>query len=140
MGTARDAHDYRFEHGSLSTVLNLGESWEFLGGAGQDGHEHYIEMTIEPMRRFKLTTRRKIIYRPVPIEFNYETIAHRLRELAFLTKGLEIFVEDERTGEKETFHYEGGIEEFVRFLNEGRNLLHPDPEIPIRLARFTVHL
>ena len=61
------------------------------------------------------------------IEFDYETIAHRLRELAFLTKGLEIFVEDERTGEKQTFLYEGGIEEFVRFLNEGRNLLHPDP-------------
>ena len=59
--------------------------------------------------------------------FDYEMIAHRLRELAFLTKGLEINVEDERSGEKDTFLYEGGVEEFVRFLNEGRSLLHPDP-------------
>ena len=59
--------------------------------------------------------------------FDYEMIAHRLRELAFLTKGLEIRVEDERSGQKDIFLYEGGVEEFVRFLNEGRSLLHPQP-------------
>jgi len=61
------------------------------------------------------------------VAFDYETIAHRLRELAFLTKGLEIRIEDQRTGERDVFLYEGGVEEFVRFLSEGRNLLHPDP-------------
>ena len=60
-------------------------------------------------------------------EFDYEMVAHRLRELAFLTKGLEIRVEDERTSARDVYLYEGGVEEFVRFLNEGRNLLHADP-------------
>jgi DNA gyrase subunit B len=61
------------------------------------------------------------------VEFEYETILHRLRELAFLNRGLEIAVGDERSGEQKSFHFEGGLVEFVRFLNEGRNKLHPDP-------------
>ena len=59
--------------------------------------------------------------------FRFETIAHRLRELAFLNKGLEIRVFDEETGAKETYLFEGGVVEFVSFLNEGRNSLHPEP-------------
>jgi DNA gyrase subunit B len=54
-------------------------------------------------------------------------IAHRLRELAFLNKGLEIGVRDERTDQSETYLFEGGVVEFVSFLNEGRSSLHPDP-------------
>ena len=61
------------------------------------------------------------------VEFDYESIAHRLRELAFLNKGLEIQAVDERTGAEKTFLFEGGLVEFVRFLNEGRSSLHPDP-------------
>lgn len=61
------------------------------------------------------------------LEFDYELIAHRLRELAFLTQGLEIQIEEPATGRKETFLYRGGLKEFVRFLNEGRNVLHPEP-------------
>ncbi|MEW6755440.1 MAG: DNA topoisomerase (ATP-hydrolyzing) subunit B [Candidatus Latescibacterota bacterium] len=59
--------------------------------------------------------------------FDYDTIAHRLRELAFLTRGLEIRVQDERTGRADVFHFEGGLVEFMRFLNEGRTVLHADP-------------
>ena len=59
--------------------------------------------------------------------FSFEYIAYRLRELAFLTKGLEINVRDARSGEEAKYLYEGGVEEFVRFLNEGRSVLHPDP-------------
>jgi DNA gyrase subunit B len=59
--------------------------------------------------------------------FLFESISHRLRELAFLNKGLEIFVEDQRTGESDTFHFEGGLVEFVQYLNEGRTSLHGDP-------------
>ena len=59
--------------------------------------------------------------------FKFETIAHRLRELAFLNKGLEIRVFEEETGAKETYLFEGGVVEFVSFLNEGRNSLHPEP-------------
>ena len=61
------------------------------------------------------------------VEFSFEYIAYRLRELAFLTKGLEINVRDARSGEEAKYLYEGGVEEFVRFLNEGRNVLHSDP-------------
>ena len=61
------------------------------------------------------------------LEYNYETISHRLRELAFLNKGIEIGVSDERSGESDTYLFEGGVIEFVRFLNEGRNCLHPEP-------------
>lgn len=61
------------------------------------------------------------------VEFSFEFIAKRLRELAFLTKGVEINVRDERSGEADSYLYEGGVQEFVRFLNEGRSVLHPDP-------------
>ncbi|MED5413998.1 MAG: DNA topoisomerase (ATP-hydrolyzing) subunit B [Candidatus Latescibacterota bacterium] len=61
------------------------------------------------------------------IEYKWEMIAHRLRELAFLNKGLEIGVRDERTDQSETYLFEGGVIEFVSFLNEGRSSLHPDP-------------
>ncbi len=61
------------------------------------------------------------------VEFSFEFIAIRLRELAFLTKGVEINIRDERSGEVDCYLYEGGVQEFVRFLNEGRSVLHPDP-------------
>ncbi|HKM41299.1 MAG TPA: DNA topoisomerase (ATP-hydrolyzing) subunit B [Methanocorpusculum sp.] len=60
-------------------------------------------------------------------EFDYDVLAHRFRELAYLNKGLEILIEDHRTGDAETFRYEGGLREFVLHLNEGKELLHPDP-------------
>ena len=61
------------------------------------------------------------------IEFDYDFMAHRLRELAFLTKGLAIHVKDDRTNQEDTYHFEGGVQEFVRYINEGRSVLHPDP-------------
>ena len=50
-------------------------------------------------------------------EFNYETLVRRLRELAFLNKGIKITIEDERSDTKEEFHYKGGIKEFVEYIN-----------------------
>ena len=50
------------------------------------------------------------------IEYNYDTLAQRLRELAFLTKDLKITLEDKREDKKEEFHYKGGIKEFVEYL------------------------
>jgi len=67
-------------------------------------------------------------------EFNYDTLAQRLRELAFLNKGLEITLTDERitdtkTGESklQTFKYAGGIAEFIKHLNRGKQVLHDKP-------------
>ena len=60
------------------------------------------------------------------LEFNYTTIKHRMRELAFLNKGIKIILEDRRNKIKNEFHYEGGIKEFVQFLNSKKEPLHND--------------
>ncbi len=59
-------------------------------------------------------------------EFSYDTIAHRIRELAFLNKGLHMFLSDERTGKNQEFLYEGGISAFVAEMNERVRPLHPE--------------
>jgi DNA gyrase subunit B len=67
-------------------------------------------------------------------EYNYDTLAQRLRELAFLNKGLEIHLTDERTTDSKTgeakhqeFKYVGGIAEFIKHLNKGKQVLHDKP-------------
>ncbi|MFB5190885.1 DNA topoisomerase (ATP-hydrolyzing) subunit B [Alicyclobacillus fastidiosus] len=60
--------------------------------------------------------------------FQIETLQHRLRELAFLNAGLAIVLEDEREGGKtQEFHYEGGVKEFVSYLNRSKDVLHEEP-------------
>ena len=71
----------------------------------------------------------KIRFMPDPeifstVEFNYDYLLARLRELAFLNKGLRIRIKDERTDNEEEFFYEGGIQSFVEFLNEGKSPLY----------------
>jgi len=63
------------------------------------------------------------------LEFNYEELKSRFREIAFLNKGLTISIEDRRGEEPvgETFHYEGGIVEFVDYLNKNKETLFPEP-------------
>ena len=60
--------------------------------------------------------------------FDFDTLKHRLREMAFLTKGIKINLIDERPEDtvQKTFHYEGGIKEFVTYLNKGKTPLYPD--------------
>ncbi|WP_049997424.1 DNA topoisomerase (ATP-hydrolyzing) subunit B [Halococcus sediminicola] len=58
--------------------------------------------------------------------FTTSTLANRLRELAFLNSGVEIELEDERDGSRERFRYDGGIREFVVYLNESKSALHED--------------
>jgi DNA gyrase subunit B len=61
------------------------------------------------------------------IDFNFETISKRLREMAYLNRGTKIFIKDERSGDEKLFHYEGGIVAFVEHLNMNRTTLHHPP-------------
>ncbi|HET9939543.1 MAG TPA: DNA topoisomerase (ATP-hydrolyzing) subunit B [Candidatus Eisenbacteria bacterium] len=61
------------------------------------------------------------------VDYNFDTLSQRLRELAFLNKGIRIQFLDERTGKKHDFQYEGGIVSFVKYLNENKTVLHPSP-------------
>ncbi|NPV27965.1 MAG: DNA topoisomerase (ATP-hydrolyzing) subunit B [Firmicutes bacterium] len=61
------------------------------------------------------------------LTYNFETILSRLRELSFLNKGLKITLEDERTGEKVRLLQQGGIIDFVTYLNKNKDVLHPQP-------------
>ncbi len=90
----------------------------------------------------------KVVFRPDPlifetVEFSFDVLAQRLRELAFLNKGLEICLKDDRTGkEKEqVFCYKGGIVSFVEHLNEAKSPIHPPivvevekPELILQVA------
>jgi DNA gyrase subunit B len=60
-------------------------------------------------------------------DFNFDIISGRLREMAFLNRGLKIILEDERTDKKKEYCYKGGIVSFVDYLNKGRNPLHKKP-------------
>ncbi len=60
-------------------------------------------------------------------DFSYETIAARLKEMAFLNAGLRIEITDERSGKHEIFKYDGGINEFILYINRNKNPLHPEP-------------
>jgi DNA gyrase subunit B len=108
----RDAHVYEigFERGILTVPLRtLGEC-----KPGETG----TLVTFKPD------------YEIFPeLVYNYDTLRGRLRELAFLNRGLTITLADERTEKKrnDRFHFEGGIVEYVRWLNEGRTVICPEP-------------
>ncbi len=74
----------------------------------------------------------KITFHPDPAiftvsEYNFDTLANRLRELSFLNQGLRITLTDERTEKTQEFQYQGGIAEFVRHLNRSKQVLHDKP-------------
>ncbi len=73
-----------------------------------------------------------VIFRPDPeifgdITFSFDVLAQRLRELAFLNKGLRVTLSDERTGKQQEYYYKGGIASFVEYLNRNKNCLHKKP-------------
>ena len=59
------------------------------------------------------------------IEYKYDILANRLRELAFLNRGIEITLKDERTNKQDLFKFNGGIEEFIKHINRAKEPLHP---------------
>jgi DNA gyrase subunit B len=124
-------------HGVGVTVVNALSEYLILE-IRRDGHVWYQKYERgEPQGDLKesgKTSRSgtKIWFRPDPqifeiSEFNYDTLAHRIRELAFLNSGLKIKLTDERDGREQDFFYEGGIRAFVDELNRNKKTLHPDP-------------
>ena len=142
-----DASTYKVSGGlhgvGVSCVNAL--SQEFNVEIWRDGYTWEMDFScgdpVSELRKAGISKRRgtKIHFLPdktifTVTEFNYDTLAQRLREMAFLNKGLEITLTDERTADAKTgearraeFKYAGGIAEFVKHLNRGKTVLHDKP-------------
>ena len=123
-------------HGVGGSVVNA-LSVKFEAWVAREGKLHYILFEnggkcIEHLHVIGETTKRgtTVKFKPDPtiftetVEFNYETMRDRIRQLAFLNKGLRIILKDERTEKEESFLYEGGLKEYVVFLNQNRTAIH----------------
>src|SRR3989344_956504 len=74
----------------------------------------------------------KVTFKPDPeifdnVKFSFDTLSNRLRELAFLNAGIHITIIDERDDKQHSFNYEGGLVQFVKFLNASKTVLHAEP-------------
>src|SRR3954466_15467438 len=83
------------------------------------------EIGVSPAGR----TGTKVSFKPDPeifhdATFDFDTLEHRLRELAYLNKGLTIKLSDRRTGKEETFHADGGVSEYVEYINRSEETVH----------------
>ncbi len=122
-------------HGVGVSCVNALSEW-FEVEVRRDGKVHHQRFErgkpaskLETIGKTK-GTGTKITFFPDPeifqvTEFNWDTLAARLREVAFLNKGLEIKLTQEEPAREELFKYEGGIREFVEHLNRNKNALHP---------------
>ena len=142
--------NYKFSgglHGVGASVTNALSKWcnvtVYKGGkeyyigfhsyTDEDGKTH-SGVPVEPLKMIGKTkkTGTKVTFLPDSdmfgnIKFNFETICSRARELAFLNKGLKIVLKDLNTDKEESYHYEGGISDFVEYLVEGKSKLFSKP-------------
>ncbi len=123
-------------HGVGVSVVNALSEWLRLS-IRRDGKHHQMEFrlgeTVAPLKVAGKTERRgtEVHFLPAKeifgrIEYHYEILAKRLRELAFLNSGLRIFLIDQRTGKEEKFAFTGGVKGFVEYINRSKNVLHPN--------------
>jgi DNA gyrase subunit B len=123
-------------HGVGASVVNALSSrlevWVKLGGK-----QYYIRFenggkVVEPLHEIGVAegTGTTVKFKPdntiftETVEFHYETLRDRIRQLAFLNKGLNITIKDDRSDALESFKYDGGLKEYVKFLNANRQVLH----------------
>ena len=121
-------------HGVGASVVNALSEWCEVevfrdGKVYYQRYERGIPKTpVKVVRKAKTTGTKttfladKQIFRRV--KFNFDILAKRLRELAFLNRGLKIILKDERDGNEEVFHYKGGLVEFIKYLDQNRTALH----------------
>ena len=127
-------------HGVGASVVNALSKWVEVT-VYKDGKVHYIKFinggkTIEPLKVIGKCsddrTGTTVTFMPddqifqETTTFDYETLKIRIRELAFLNKGLKITLIDDRDDKKDSFVYDGGIKEFVEYLNKNRTSIHED--------------
>lgn len=128
-------------HGVGLSVVNALSEWLEVE-VRRDGKVFYQRyergQPVTPVKVLGETDERgtKITFKPDPeifeeTVFDGEILSHRLRDLAFLNRGVRMEFIDRRTGRREKFHYEGGLIEFVLYINKNKNVLH---ETPIYLA------
>jgi len=126
-------------HGVGASVVNA-LSTELEVFVHRDGHVHYIKFergnTVEELKVIGETDHTGTTTHFVPdpeiftetVEFDFDTLANRIRELAFLNRGLKLTIEDKRPeGKKQVYQYEGGLKSYVELLNRSREALHEEP-------------
>lgn len=124
-------------HGVGASVVNALSEWMVVD-VRTDGREYQIKFergkTTSPLRVIGDTEESgsKIHFKPdyqifEELDFTYDILKKRLREMAFLNKGITIILEDEREDLYNEFYYEGGIVSFVEYLNKNRTALHSPP-------------
>ena len=140
-------------HGVGASVVNALSTWVEVTIQRDGGiYEMKFERgkTIEPLKRIgdsdKTGTKVRFLADDTifeTLEYEYEVLENRFREMAFLTKGLKITIEDlrEETPKKAEFHYEGGLSSFVEFLNKNKEKINAKPiyiekdgEVPVEIA------
>ncbi len=72
------------------------------------------------------------------LDYRFDTLVQRFREMAFVTRGVTIFLSDERSDREMTFYFEGGITSFVRYLNRNRSVLHPVVHVEKEIESITI--
>jgi len=132
-----DDKSYRISgglHGVGVSVVNALSEWLEVetwreGKVYHQRYERGVTKTLLKVIGDRKTTGSKVTFMPdekifKTIAFSFDTLAQRLRELAFLNKGLRVDLKDEKSGKSHEFRYNGGIVEFVQFLDENKNPLH----------------
>jgi DNA gyrase subunit B len=124
-------------HGVGVSVVNALSEWLELeikqkGQVFQQRYERGAPQAALAVTGTTTATGTKVTFKPdfqifEDREYSYDILSQRLRELAFLNRGLRISIQDERNGKKQAFHYEGGIASFIEHLNKNKNVLHPEP-------------
>jgi DNA gyrase subunit B len=123
-------------HGVGVSCVNALSEW-LEAEVWRDGHRYYQRYergkAVTPVENRGKAARRgtRVRFKPDPeifetLEFKWDIIARRLRELAFLNSGVRISISDQAGPREEAFFYEGGIREFVQYLNQGKTPIHPD--------------